>query len=91
MPRIEKKRAIIWIQISLHIKDNIMFIGYYKSVNSNKEFYSAPRGDLNFPTQVEYKDERYLLNKTIQIYGDNIKRLIKLARDQNVDFNVELD
>lgn len=68
-----------------------MFIGYYKSVSSASEFYSSPRSDLNFPTQVEYKNERYLLNKTIQIYGDNIKRLIKLAKDQNVDFNVELD
>ena len=37
-----------------------MFIGYYKSVNSSKEFYSIKREDLNFPMQVEYKGDRYL-------------------------------
>ena len=49
-----------------------MFIGYYKSVSSSKEFYSAKREDLNFPMQVEYKGDRYLLNKTIQVSNNRV-------------------
>ena len=48
-----------------------MFIGYYKSVTSSKEFYSEKRKDLNFPIQVEYKGDRYLLNKTIQVSSNS--------------------
>lgn len=41
-----------------------MYIGHYKSVNSTNEFFSAKRKDLNFPTQIEYKGERYSLHST---------------------------
>ena len=37
------------------------FIGHYKSVNSPEEFYSAPRQQLDFPTQVRRKSKNYLL------------------------------
>jgi hypothetical protein len=67
-----------------------MFIGYYKSVNSSEEFYSEKKDDLNFPTQIEYKGIRYLLNKTIQISSSTEKHVIETAKRLGVDFNVKI-
>lgn len=69
-----------------------MFIGFYKSVNSKKEFYSTIREELNFPTQVEYKKERFLLSKTIQVSSLNhLKRIQESAKNYDIEFDVKLD
>ena len=69
-----------------------MFIGYYKSVNSNKDFYSETRSNLDFPTQVVYKNERFLLNKTIQLYSDSqLKKVIDSAKKNLVEHDVKID
>lgn len=69
-----------------------MFIGYYKSVNSNKDFYSETRNNLDFPTQVVYKNERFLLNKTIQLYSDSqLKKVIDSAKKNLVEHDVKID
>jgi len=68
-----------------------MFIGYYKSVNSSNEFYSEKKQDLNFPTQVEYKGIRYLLNKTIQVSSTTEKKVIETAKRLGVEFNVKIN
>jgi hypothetical protein len=68
-----------------------MFIGYYKSVNSSKEFYSKKRSNLNFPIQIEYNSDRYLLNKTIQVFSDSQeKNLIDTARRYGIEYNIEI-
>lgn len=42
-----------------------MYIAHYKSVSSSvKEFYSSKRKELDFPSQVEFKGERYSLFAT---------------------------
>lgn len=69
-----------------------MYIGVYKSVNSGIEFYSKLRNSLDFPTQVEYKKERYLLSKTIQIGSESqLKNVLKSADTFNIDSNIEID
>lgn len=68
-----------------------MFIGYYKSVNSSNEFYSEKKEDLNFPTQVEYKGIRYLLNKTIQVSSTTEKNVVETAKRLGIEFNVKIN
>ena len=68
-----------------------MFIGYYKSVSSSREFYSKKREDLNFPMQVEYKGDRYLLNKTIQVSSRNEKKLQEAAEKFGIEYDVRID
>jgi hypothetical protein len=69
-----------------------MFIGHYKSVSSKSEFYSDGRSELNFPTQVEYKKERYLLTRTIQVSSKNqMKKIQETAKSYDIEFNVRLD
>ncbi len=69
-----------------------MFIGYYKSVGSSREFYSEKRKDLNFPVQVEYNGDRYLLNKTIQISGKtHEKNIIDTAKKYGIDYDIRID
>jgi hypothetical protein len=68
-----------------------MFIGYYKSVSSSKEFYSKKREDLNFPMQVEYKGDRYLLNKTIQVSLRNEENLKEAAKKFGIEYDVRID
>jgi hypothetical protein len=68
-----------------------MFIGHYKSVNTSEEFYSTEREDLNFPTQVEYKSNKYLLTKTIQISSSLKKNLAESAKRFNIDYDVKVD
>lgn len=69
-----------------------MYIAHYKSVNSATEFYSEVRDTLDYPTQIEYKKERYTLNSTFMINGQtqlkNFKNRIKslgIEIDVNVD------
>ena len=69
-----------------------MFIGHYKAVDKAKEFYSCKRKNLDFPTQVEYKKERYLLASTYTISGANQEANIQnRAIELNIPFNVEID
>jgi hypothetical protein len=68
-----------------------MFIGYYKSVSSAKEFYSEKRNDLNFPMQIEYQGDRYLLSKTIQVTPKSEKNLIDTAKRYGIDYDVGID
>lgn len=69
-----------------------MFIGHYKCVKSALEFYSVQRDNLNFPTQVVYKNERYLLFKSIQISSKKqYERVISTAKQFNIDTDVEID
>lgn len=68
-----------------------MFIGYYKSVSSSKEFYSKKREDLNFPMQVEYKGDRYLLNKTIQVSLTSEKNVQETAKKFGIEYDVRID
>lgn len=69
-----------------------MFIGHYKAVDKAKEFYSCKRKNLDFPTQVEYKKERYLLASTYTISGINQEANIQnRAIELNIPFNVEID
>jgi len=69
-----------------------MYIGYYKAVNKAKEFYSEKRKKLDFPTQVEYMGEKYLLVTTHMATSlgqeDNIK---KRAVQLDIPYAVKVD
>ena len=68
-----------------------MFIGYYKSVNSLSEFYSETREDLNFPTQVEFRSERYILSKTIQLSSkSHHKKVIDAAKKYGILYDIKV-
>jgi hypothetical protein len=68
-----------------------MFIAHYKSVNSPEEFFSSQRENLDFPTQVEYKNKRYLLNTTYQFGSTSQKDKINFfAKENKIDFDVEI-
>ena len=69
-----------------------MYIGHYKSVNSSQEFFSSVRKGLDFPTQVEYKGDRYLLQTTYSAASASMQKSITaradelgIPRDINVD------
>lgn len=69
-----------------------MFIAHYKAVDKAKEFYSNRRSKLDFPTQVEYKNDKYLLSSTYIVSSDGLEKMIKeMAIKSNIDYNVELD
>jgi hypothetical protein len=69
-----------------------MFIAHYKNTKSSKEFYSDTKEDLNFPTQVVYKGERYLLYRTIQVSSSSqFERILSSTKDQGVECNVKID
>lgn len=69
-----------------------MFIAHYKAVDKAKEFYSNRRNKLDFPTQVEYKNDKYLLASTYIVSSDGQEKMIKdMAIKLNIDYNVKLD
>jgi len=69
-----------------------MFIGHYRAVDKAKEFYSSKRKNLDFPTQVEYKKERYLLVSTHTISGGSQENNIKnRAIELDIPYDVEVD
>lgn len=69
-----------------------MFIGHYKAVNSSGEFYSEFRSTIDFPTQVVFNGERFLLYKTIQVTSKKQQeRIIASAKNLNISYNVEID
>lgn len=68
-----------------------MYIAYYKSVNSSKEFYSEKRDKLDFPTQVLVSNERYTLNSTYVASSKTMYEKIKArAQELNIPFGVEI-
>jgi|LakMenEpi03Aug12_release.lakeMendotaPanAssembly.Ray.scaffolds.fasta_scaffold1105883_3 hypothetical protein len=68
-----------------------MYIGHYKSVRSNNEFYSKVNQNLIFPTQVEHKGERYLLFEThIASTPTQIKNIYSRAKELGIPFDVSL-
>lgn len=69
-----------------------MFIGHYKAVNKTSEFYSEPREDLQFPTQVVYDGNRYLLSRTVQLASKATeKRFYSSLKDSGITSNVKID
>jgi hypothetical protein len=68
-----------------------MYIGHYKAVASANEFFSQPRKELNFPTQIEYKKQRYSLFATHMVSTDSqLKNLKKRAQELNIKFDVKI-
>lgn len=68
-----------------------MYIAHYKSVNSSKEFYTQKRQNLDFPTQVQMNNERYMLNATYIVSAKTMYEKIKArAEELNVPFGIEI-
>lgn len=68
-----------------------MYIGHYKAVASANEFFSEPRKELDFPTQIEYKKQRYSLFATHIVSTDSqLKNLKKRAQELNIKSNIKI-
>jgi hypothetical protein len=68
-----------------------MYIGHYKAVRSTDEFFSQPRKELDFPTQISYKKERYSLFATHIVSTEGqIENIKKRAQELNIKFNVKI-
>jgi hypothetical protein len=66
-----------------------MYIGHYKSIKSPKEFFSQPRQNLDFPTQITYKKEQYSLFAAHTVSSESqIKNLTNRAKQLNIKYNV---
>lgn len=65
-----------------------MYIAHYKSVNSATEIYSKIRNTLDYPTQIEYKKERFMLNATLIVNG---KTQLKNFKDRIKSLGIEID
>lgn len=69
-----------------------MYIGHYKSVNSNLEFFSSVRNSLDFPTQVEHNGSRYLLQTTYSAASKSMqKRIVSRADELGIPRDVNVD
>ena len=69
-----------------------MYVGHYKSVSSNKEFYSQKRSTLDFPTQVQVNSDRYLLQSTYAVPSDSIyKRMCDRADQLGIPKDVPIN
>jgi len=65
------------------------FIGHYKCVDSPDQFYSIPRQELDFPTQVIKNNKSYLLFTTIQVSTSSQEnKLHELAKQKNITMGV---
>lgn len=68
-----------------------MYIGYYKSVDSSKEFYTNRRENLDFPMQVSYEGHYCLLVKTIVCdTPSKLKNITMAAEKYGIPTNVDL-
>lgn len=68
-----------------------MYIGHYKAVSSASEFFSEPRKELDFPTQISYKKERYSLFATHIVSTESqINNLKKRAQELSIKCNVKI-
>lgn len=69
-----------------------MYIAHYKSVSSTAEFYSSVRDTLDYPTQIEYKKERYTLNSTFIINGQTqLNNFRKRIKSLNIEIDINVD
>ena len=69
-----------------------MYIGHYKSVASANEFFSSKRKNLDFPTQVEHKGQRYLLHAThIASTKGQEPNIKERAKQLGIPFGIKLD
>lgn len=69
-----------------------MYIGHYKSVNSTEEFYTEKRDKLDFPSQVQLGNERYLLTRSIHATSaSQEKMIIDSAKKYGIKYNVRVD
>lgn len=68
-----------------------MYIGHYKAVRSTTEFYSSVMDSLNFPTQVTYNNEKYLLTETyVASTPTQVKNIQSRAKELGIPFDVPL-
>lgn len=68
-----------------------MYLAHYKSVSSPEEFFSSTRETLDFPTQVEFNNKRYLLNATHQVStSSQLNRIISFAKENNIRYDVKV-
>lgn len=73
------------------MKDSTMFYAVYKSVSSPLEFYAEPRSVCDFPTQVEYKGDRYSLIKTIVVSSPSVRsKLLEAIKRIGVEYDVKV-
>jgi len=73
------------------MKDDKIFYAVYKSVSSPLEFYAEPRSVCDFPTQVEYKGDRYSLIRTIVVSSPSVKnKLLETVKKIGVEYNVKV-
>ena len=69
-----------------------MYVAHYKSVSSNKEFYSQKRSTLDFPTQVQVSSDRYLLQATYAVPSNSIyKRICDRADELGIPKDVPIN
>lgn len=69
-----------------------MYIAHYKSVTQAKEFYSEIRKTLDFPTQVEVSNERFLLYSTYTVPSSSVhKRILERADELGIEKNVKIN
>lgn len=69
-----------------------MYVGHYKSVASSGEFYSEARETLDFPTQVEFQSERYMLTRTVQVSTPSQRnRFIAMVTGYDIKYDVKVD
>jgi len=69
-----------------------MFYAVYKSVSSPIEFYAEPRETCDFPTQVEYKGDRYSLIRTMVVSSPSVeKKLLDTIVRIGVEYNVKVN
>ena len=68
-----------------------MYIAHYKSVSSPEEFFSTSRDSLDFPTQVEFENKRYLLNATHHVSSESqLARITDFAKLNDMRYDVKV-
>lgn len=69
-----------------------MYVGHYKSVNSNLEFYSLPKDTLSLPTQAIYQGQRYLLQYTYTVPSNSMyKRIVDRATELGIPKDIPVE
>jgi hypothetical protein len=69
-----------------------VYIGHYKSVNKSNELFSSKRDKLDFPMQIEYKGDLYLLTTTHMASSKSQENNItSMAKKHNIPFNIKID
>jgi hypothetical protein len=69
-----------------------MYIGHYKSVNKSNELFSSKRDELDFPTQIEYKGDLYLLTTTHMASSQSQENnIMSMAKRHSIPYNIKID